>query len=123
MVVTVLEVTIFLGLYDRLLGSPVRSKHLQKEKKNVLNYFFDYKKTSAHYTDWLALLSQPLQKSLTTLGIGKLFIHIDKQINNQTECHKHCHYWLDGFKTLKLIHLLTEYYPKQPVIYSDKLYQ
>ena len=84
---------------------------------------FDYKKTSAQYTDWLALLSQPLQKSLATLGIEKLFIHIDKQINNQTECHKHCHYWLDGFKTLKLIHLLTEYYPKQPVIYSDKLYQ
>ncbi len=87
---------------------------------------FNYKKTNAgyaHYTDWLALLSQPLQKSLATLGIEKLFIHIDKQIKNKTECHKHCHYWLDGFKTLKLIHLLTEHYPKTSVIYSDKLYQ
>jgi len=36
MVVTVLEVTIFLCLYDRLLGSPVRSKHLQKEKNRQI---------------------------------------------------------------------------------------
>jgi hypothetical protein len=97
-----------------------------------LDCIFDYKKqkdkdedtalrkaTDTHYLPWLEQLSQPLQTSLIALGIAKLFLHIDKQIKSHAECHKHCHYWLDAFKTLKLIHLLTEHYPKIAVSYPD----
>ncbi len=100
-------ITHFDSIYDY-------KKHTNKQSNT------ETKKTPyAHYLPWLEQLSQPLQASLTALGIEKLFLHIDKQINSRRECHKHCHYWLDGFKTLKLIHLLTEYHPKTSVIYSD----
>ena len=85
------------------------------------NQYSTEKKSSAyaHYSEWLKPLNKPLQESLATLCIEKLFAHIDKQIKSKVECHKHCHYWLDGFKTLKLIHLLTEYYPKKLVSYPN----
>jgi hypothetical protein len=76
----------------------------------------DHKTTPAtltHYQPWLKQLSPALQTALMILKIDSLFRHIDKQTNSLEQCIQHCHYWLDGFKTLKLIHLLQPYYPKQ----------
>ena len=80
-------------------------------------HLYPYKKSThgqdiSHYDDWLALLSPPLQEALTALHVETLFMHIDKQINSTAQCLQHCGYWLDSFKTLKLIHLLTKNYPK-----------
>jgi hypothetical protein len=77
--------------------------------------------TLAHYQPWLTQLSPALQAALITLKIDSLFRHIDKQTNRSEQCIQHCHYWLDGFKTLKLIHLLEPYYPKQALPPNDKL--
>ncbi|MFT6102288.1 MAG: hypothetical protein ACJATV_000401 [Granulosicoccus sp.] len=87
-------------------------------------HLYGYKKSAdekgfLHYTDWLSTLSQPLQEALNTLHIGTLFAHIDKQINSADQCMQHCRYWLDGFRTLKLIHLLTETYPKTQITGSS----
>ena len=80
--------------------------HLHNYKKSTNGKDF------LHYTDWLSALSLPLQEALDSLHIETLFAHIDKQVNSADQCLQHCRYWLDGFKTLKLIHLLTETYPK-----------
>ncbi|ODS24259.1 hypothetical protein AB835_04310 [Candidatus Endobugula sertula] len=63
---------------------------------------------------WLRHLSPPLQMALNTLGFTKLLIHINKQTLSSEQCYQHCHDWLDGFRTLKLIHLLEENYPRLP---------
>ncbi len=92
------------------------------ELSALLTHFsllFDYKKESQAYAHWLKQLSKPLQAALTTLQIERLFAHIDKQINNNEQCIAHCHQWLDGFKTLKLIHLLEADYPKQPLSHNN----
>lgn len=97
---------------------------------NLLLHFevlFNYKKKTegksktidlAHYHPWLTTLNTPLRTALTQLGIETLFKHVDKQIKSKEQCIQHCHHWLDGFKTLKLIHLLEEHYPKQALSLS-----
>jgi hypothetical protein len=81
--------------------------------------------TLTHYEPWLKKLSPALQAVLMPLKIDSLFRHIDKQTNSPEQCILHCHYWLDGFKTLKLIHLLEPSYPKQAlaeaILSNDKL--
>lgn len=74
--------------------------------------------TRERYSLWTKQLSLPLQHALQTLGIQALFLHIDKQTSSQQQCLKHCHQWLDAFKTLKLIHLLEKDYPKQALSQS-----
>jgi hypothetical protein len=93
------------------------------ELGTLLKHFttlFDYRDKSAkntytHYQPWLGSLSDTLQTTLIALGIPSLFAHIDKQVASKEHCTKHCHDWMDGFKTLKLIHLLEAYYPKEPL--------
>ncbi|MGS2718518.1 hypothetical protein ACVBE9_10120 [Eionea flava] len=81
------------------------------------NHLYDYKSAQSNtekpsYAQWLNVLSPALQQALHHIGVDVLFRHISKQTNSPQQCIQHCHYWLDGFKTLKLIHLLTETYPK-----------
>lgn len=86
------------------------------------NALFTYKKdiTQTHqYTLWLTRFSPILQACLKTLDIDTLFTHIDKQIHTHERCIEHCHYWLDGFKTLKLIHLLSEHHHKIAVTHNN----
>lgn len=66
-----------------------------------------------HYQPWLHALSPALQDVLPRLGIEQLLTHISQHIKNNEQCLRHCHQWLDAFKTLKLIHLLEKHYPKQ----------
>ena len=109
------ELAALITHFDHIFDYKKQNSHQKINQSNI------EKKSSAyaHYSEWLKPLSQPLQESLATLGIEKLFTHIDKQTKSKAECHKHCHYWLDGFKTLKLIHLLTEHYPKTLVTYPN----
>lgn len=101
--------------------------HCFNELSNLLTHFeclFTYKKTDSsvpeatHYQAWIRKLSPELQDALPLLGIEQLFTHITKQIKNNEQCLRHCHEWLDAFKTLKLIHLLEKYYPKQALSQS-----
>ncbi len=92
--------------------------------KVLLEHFsclFDYHK-QGKLEQWLLELNESLQHSLKLLNIDILFKHIEKQIQNREQCLLHCHHWLDGFKTLKLIHLLErefpEQYAKQPLVQS-----
>lgn len=71
--------------------------------------------TIDHYLPWLQTLDTVLHETVMELGIEKLLTHIDKQVNTHEQCIHHCHDWLDGFKTLKLIHLLEKHYPKQSI--------
>ena len=101
--------------------------HCFNELSNLLTHFkrlFSYKTTDeatpmmSHYQAWMRLLSPALQDTLPLLGIEQLFTHITKQIKNNEQCLRHCHEWLDAFKTLKLIHLLERHYPKQALSQS-----
>lgn len=100
-----------------------------RELKEVLEHFdtlFQHRNTEAGNTEhaekidsyhaWLSHLSTPTQTALKELNIHQLFAHINKQINSHEQCIQHCHQWLDGFKTLKFIHLLEASYPKQPLV-------
>lgn len=73
------------------------------------------------YENWLNLLSKELQSALIKLKIEKLFSHLEKQAKTQEQCLRHCHEWLDGFRTLKLIHLLETDFPKQALSESIKV--
>ncbi len=84
------------------------------------NTLFSYKPTSlndnkdiSYYGPWLNTFSLELQQSLSSIKIDTLFTHINQNIQSHEQCLHHAHLWLDAFKTLKLIHALEQYYPKQ----------
>ncbi len=64
---------------------------------------------------WLNALDPLLQDALRALNIYTLFTHLKTQGKNSQQSLQHCHWWLDAFKTLKLIHFLEKNFPKQPL--------
>ena len=86
-----------------------------KELKALLTaseLLFNYR----HKTQqWLGQLSPQLQWALAEIGIEGFFNHLNTQIKTAEQCKYHWHDWLDGFKTLKLIHALEAHYPKLPL--------
>lgn len=97
--------------FSELFRCRERKKTSYSEKKPSL----------LEYEQWLSQLSDALQDALKTLKIEKLFSHIDKQIQTQEQCLRHCHEWLDGFRTLKLIHLLEQDFPNIPLSQCTKI--
>jgi len=90
-------------------------KQLIKHFDTLFSYKANCQQDLAHYHPWLAVLSPELQRAIKKIKIETLLSHIDKQVHSQEQCLRHCHHWLDAFKTLKLIHHLEEDYPNQPL--------
>jgi hypothetical protein len=90
----------------------------EAQKKNMLTASTVNTNIMTYYQPWLQVLSPALQDVLPLLGIEQLLTHIHQQIKNKEQCLRHCHQWLDAFKTLKLIHLLEKHYPKQVLHHS-----
>ena len=55
----------------------------------------------------LATLSPNTRDALNTIGIQKLFVHLQKQAKTPAQTVKMTHDWFDGFQTLKFIHALS----------------
>jgi hypothetical protein len=92
---------------------PCYNRDIFRHLKNLLVHFdqlFDYKNNEE---EWLALLAPEVSNTLAQLGIEKLFEHLRSQIKNKQQAKQHIHEWFDGFRTLKTVHILEEYYPKQ----------
>ncbi|MBX2808643.1 MAG: hypothetical protein KTR20_08425 [Cellvibrionaceae bacterium] len=66
-------------------------------------------------SQWLATLTPPLQQALHSLRIEQLHHHLQRQTTSADQCLRHCHQWLDAFKTLKLLHALEAQHPKIPL--------
>ena len=95
---------------------PTNQQNIEKQKEH--NRILPLSQTT--YLPWLAELSIELQQALQDLSIDKLLVHLDKQVHSEEQCLYHCHQWLDAFRTLKLIHHLSEYYPHQALTITLK---
>ena len=84
-----------------------------KELKELLSHFSQLYSNRNNCQQWLATLSEPTQNSLNNLSITKLFEHLNSQNLGKSQWESQLHYWFDGFKTLKFIHQLETFYPKE----------
>lgn len=84
-----------------------------KELKQLLINFPNLYEHIDKPQQWLHQNSVPCQYALKAIGIDKLFHHLGHQRLAQEYYKTQIHHWFDGFRTLRFIHELEAYHPKQ----------
>ncbi|WOJ97230.1 hypothetical protein R0137_01325 [Congregibacter brevis] len=59
--------------------------------------------------------------AIKELGLEKFLAHAEKQCADKDAFILQFHQWLDGFRTLKLIHALSDYWPKLTAAESEQI--
>ncbi|MFT4767909.1 MAG: hypothetical protein ACI8RN_001039 [Glaciecola sp.] len=80
----------------------------------VLSYVENYGSPGTQKDDFEKALRDHAEAfiALERLGLAEFLAHAKKQCSDRDAFVKQFHQWLDGFKTLKLIHALTQHWPK-----------
>jgi hypothetical protein len=89
----------------------------------TLKHWFDLvpRLTQHNLTEEVANLPEPLKYALIAQNIASLSDHIARQGKTPSHIKTICHTWLDGFRTLKIIHHLQSHaFPAIPLVKSLK---